>query len=189
VCAADNEPAKYHFDLLMRKFGEPWALGEVLSGGIGGWVHRFAPGGPCYGCVASYLQRTAPGDPAAPAPDYNNPGGPIQETTVPAPKASIDAIAALHASVTLEVLEGAAGSPAPPPPESPSPPVEPFTSLLLTLRRVPGVFDQAYRTYRFAIPRSLTCLICSAGPAATAGPAGEDLDAALDQALARLGDV
>src|SRR5436309_8474867 len=24
VCAADNEPAKYHFDALMRKFARPW---------------------------------------------------------------------------------------------------------------------------------------------------------------------
>src|SRR5262249_54013266 len=29
VCAADNEAAKYHFDLLMRRHGKPWALGEV----------------------------------------------------------------------------------------------------------------------------------------------------------------
>ncbi len=41
VCAADNEPAKYHFDALMRRFGKPWTLGEVLSGGIGGFAHRF----------------------------------------------------------------------------------------------------------------------------------------------------
>src|SRR5262245_43309951 len=39
VCAADNEPAKYHWDALMRKHGKPWTLGEVLSGGIGGFVH------------------------------------------------------------------------------------------------------------------------------------------------------
>src|SRR5579885_1974624 len=34
VCAADNEPAKYHFDQLMRRSGKPWTLGEVLSGGV-----------------------------------------------------------------------------------------------------------------------------------------------------------
>ena len=55
VCAVDNEPAKFHFDALMRKCGKPWTLGEVLSGGIGGFVHRFWPGGPCYGCVARFL--------------------------------------------------------------------------------------------------------------------------------------
>jgi molybdopterin/thiamine biosynthesis adenylyltransferase len=58
VCAADNEPAKYHWDALMRRHDKPWTLGEVLSGGIGGFVHWFVPGGPCYGCVASYLQRS-----------------------------------------------------------------------------------------------------------------------------------
>src|SRR5262249_48697128 len=63
VCAADNEPAKFHFDALMRRHGKPWTLGEVLSGGIGGFVHWFRPGGPCYGCVAGHLQRPT-------SPDY-----------------------------------------------------------------------------------------------------------------------
>ena len=57
VCAVDNEPAKFHFDALMRKYRKPWTLGEVLSGGIGGWVHAFQPSEACYGCVASHLQR------------------------------------------------------------------------------------------------------------------------------------
>ena len=168
VCAADNEPAKYHFDHLFRQHRKPWTLGEVLSGGIGGWVHRFTPDGPCYGCVASHLQREAPGDPAAPAPDYANPGGAVAETTVPANRASIDTIAALHALLTLELLSE----------QKP----EDVTSWLFPLVRVPGVFDDPFRPYRFRIPRSPTCLICSTGPAV----AGENLDAALDQALARL---
>ena len=29
VCAADNEPAKYHFDQLMRRAAKPWTLGEI----------------------------------------------------------------------------------------------------------------------------------------------------------------
>jgi hypothetical protein len=174
VCAADNEPAKYHFDALMRKHGKPWTLGEVLSGGIGGWVHRFQPAGACYGCVASHLQRSAPAEaPAAPPPDYAQPGGPVAETTVPAGIASIHAVASLHALVTLGLLER-------PPEESD------FTSLLLTLRRVPDVFDRAFRPHRFNIVRSAECLICRT--AAPAGGAAEDLDVALDQALARLGN-
>jgi len=47
-----------------------------------------------------------------------------------------------------------------------------------------GVFEDAYRPYRFRIAQSAACLICSAIPAAAAG---EDLDVALDQALDRLG--
>ncbi|HVK19125.1 MAG TPA: ThiF family adenylyltransferase [Fimbriiglobus sp.] len=179
VCAADNEPAKYHFDHLMRRHGKPWSLGEVLSGGIAGWVHRFPLDGPCYGCVASYLQRGAPSDPAAPDPDYADPNGQVRETTIPASKASIDVVASLHALMTLDLL-----SPSPHGGEGEKNGDE-FTSLLFTLTRVPGVFDEPYRAHKFRIPRSLTCLICSAVPA----PPGEDLDAALDQALSRLGHV
>src|SRR5437870_6204228 len=102
VCAADNEPAKYHFDALMRAAGKPWTLGEVLSGGIGGFVHRFVPGGPCYGCVASHLHRSVVVDHSK-APDYSQPGGPI-ETTIPAGLAAIRAMAGLHAAVTLSML-------------------------------------------------------------------------------------
>lgn len=170
VCAADNENAKYHVDQLMRIHGKPWTLGEVLSGGIAGWVHSFHPGGPCYGCVASHLQRERPSvtDPLAPPPDYSHPGGAVPETTIPASRAAIATIAGLHALRTLDQLTTAE------PPE--------FTSLLFALRRVEGVFDQPYRTHRLPIPKLPACLICSTHPA----PAGEDLDAALHQALDRL---
>jgi molybdopterin/thiamine biosynthesis adenylyltransferase len=175
VCAADNEPAKYHFDRLLRLAGKPWTLGEVLSGGIGGFVHRFVPGGPCYGCVASHLQRSVVVD-TAKAPDYSQPGGPVEEATVPASKASIAAIAGLHAVLTLDLLTDPAGS-------DPG-----FTTLLLTLKRVPGVFEESFRPYRFRIPRAAECLICRAEATPTTA-ASEDLDVALDQALARLGDA
>jgi hypothetical protein len=173
VCAADNEKAKYHFDALMRQHGRPWTLGEVLSGGIGGFVHCFLPSGPCYGCVASFLQRKVPIDPG-PAPDYSAPGGPVWETTIPASKASIQAVAALHALVTLELLADPAGY------------APPFTTLLWTLRRVPGVFDEAFRPYPFRVPRAADCLICQARPTPSSA---EELDVALGQALARLGDA
>jgi molybdopterin/thiamine biosynthesis adenylyltransferase len=174
VCAADNEQAKYHFDALMRIFEKPWTLGEVLSGGIGGFVHWFAPGGPCYGCVASHLKRDLPVEKPTPAPDYSLPGGPVAETTIPASKAAIQAIAALHALVTLGLLADPKGY-------APG-----FTSLLLTLQKVPEVFDEAFRPYRFRIARAADCLICSPRPSPSSA---EELDVALDQALARLGDA
>lgn len=179
ICAADNEQAKFHWDGLMRKHGKPWTLGEVLSGGIGGFVHWFVPGGPCYGCVASHLQRSVAVDKPA-APDYSQPGGPAPEMTIPASKAAIAVIAALHAHVSLELLgKLTAFDPG-------------FSSLLLTMQRVPDVFQEAYRPYRFRIPRSAECLMCRPGQdgathGATSAP--EDLDVALDQALARLGDA
>jgi molybdopterin/thiamine biosynthesis adenylyltransferase len=173
VCAVDNEPAKYAFDHLMRAAGRPWTLGEVLSGGIGGWIHRFVPGGPCYGCVASHLQRSVTDAPPSPPPDYANPGAATPETTVPASKASIAVIASLHAAVTLGLLGDDHGLGT----------KDDFTSLLFTLRRVPGVFDEAYRVFRFRVSRAPGCLICSAG---AAGSTGGNLDVAVDQALGRL---
>lgn len=172
VCAADNEPAKYHWDALMRRQQRAWTLGEVLSGGIGGWVHRFVPGGPCYGCVSSFLQRAVRLDDGK-APDYSQPGAAIAEVTIPASHASIHAVASLHALVTLEMLEEPAAASA-------------FTSMLLSLRRVPGIFEEAFRPYRFRIPRAPECLICGRQPASATS---EEVDVALDQALVRLGDA
>ncbi len=187
VCAVDNEPGKYAFDALMRAAVKPWTLGEVLSGGIGGWVHRFHPGGPCYGCVASHLQRTTKEEPPAPVPDYSDPAGAVAGTTVPANKASIGVIASLHAVATLEML--ASGGREPTVPVSAKSGLtsaarpDDFTSLLFTLARVPGVFDEPFRSYRLRIPRSPSCLVCSSTPTAPA----EKLDVALGEALGRLG--
>jgi len=175
ICAADNENAKYHFDSLMRRHKKPWTLGEVLSGGIGGFVHWFVPGGPCYGCVASFLQRSLTVN-KPPVPDYSQPGGPAPEVTVPAGKASIQVIASLHALVTLELLEN---------PQEYSPG---FTSILFTMKKVAGVFEEAFRPYRFRVNRSAECLICRPAPGAVPSTP-EELDAALEQALARLGDA
>ncbi len=169
ICAADNEAAKIHWNALMLRHRKPWTLGEVLSGGIGGFVHGFVPDGPCYGCVASHLQRHVTIE-VAKTPDYSQPQGPA-ETTVPASKTSIAIIAGLHAQITLQLLRGATYD------------LE-FTSLLWTLERVPAVFEEAFRPYRFRIARNPSCLMCgqSAAPA--------DLDDALEAALKRVsGDV
>jgi sulfur-carrier protein adenylyltransferase/sulfurtransferase len=177
VCAADNEPAKFYFDTLMRRAGKPWTLGEVLAGGIGGFVHRFVPGGPCYGCVASHLKRPGPDHVAVEkpkAPDYSQPGGAVAETTVPAGMAAIHAVASLHALWTLGLLDGPGADPG-------------CTSLLWTLARVPGVFEEAFRPYRFRVARLPGCLVCGEA-AGSATLTGEELDVALNQALARLAD-
>jgi molybdopterin/thiamine biosynthesis adenylyltransferase len=177
VCAADNEAAKFHWDFLMRRYSKPWTLGEVLSGGIGGFVHWFVPGGPCYGCVASFLQRAVMWEEAKTA-DYSQPQGQVVETRVPASKMSIHAVASLHAIVTLELLQnGRTYDPG-------------FSSLLFSLARVAGVFDEPFRPHRFRVPRAPDCLICRPGAAGGDSAASpEELDAELDQALARLGEV
>lgn len=173
ICAVDNEPAKYHWDALMRRFRKPWTLGEVLSGGIGGFVHLFVPGGPCYGCVASRLQRVEVDKTGS--PDYSQPDGAVHETRIPASKAAIEAIASLHALVTLELSTN---------PKTYDPG---FTTLLWSLKRVPDVFEEAFRPHRFRIPRSEECLVCRDHPKFS-DKSPEELDVALDQALARLGD-
>jgi molybdopterin/thiamine biosynthesis adenylyltransferase len=169
VCAADNETAKLHWDALMRRHKVPWTLGEVLSGGIGGFIHWFVPGGPCYGCVASHLQRSMAVEKPK-APDYSQPGGPAPEVTIPASKAAIGVIAALHAMVTLQLLADPKGF-------RPG-----FTSMLFTLQRVPDIFEDMYRPYRFKIERSPRCLVCATKQAIET----ENLDAALDEAMTRI---
>ena len=192
ICAADNEAAKFAFDALMRAAGKPWTLGEVLSGGIGGWVHRFVPGGACYGCVASHLQREVTEQPTGPPPDYSDPNAAQPQAIIPASKASIAVIAGLHAMVTLSEGRGERGEgieinretgtqTSLPSPLSPLPCA---ASLLFSLAVVPGVFEVAYRPHRLRIPRSPTCFTCGT-PAPT--PTGDALDAAVDDALARLG--
>ena len=175
VCAADNEPAKFHFDGLMRRLRKPWTLGEVLSGGIGGFVHWFVPDGPCYGCVASHLKRSVAVDKPK-TPDYSQPDAALPEAVLPASKASIEVIASLHALITLQLLVGQASSlpgeerqagslPHDPerqagslPHEAGRLPYDPgFTSMLLPLQRVPDVFAEPFRPFRFRIARSPDC--------------------------------
>jgi molybdopterin/thiamine biosynthesis adenylyltransferase len=170
VCAADNEPAKYHFDLLMRRHSKPWTLGEVLSGGIGGFVHWFRTGGPCYGCVASHLKRAVEVEKPK-APDYSQPQAAVEEARVPASKSAVTAVAGLHAELTQQLLDDVAGF-------NPG-----FTSLLLSLRAVPEIFKEPFRPHRFNVQRSSECLICRKPEREIAA---EDLDVALHQALERL---
>src|SRR5262245_41711552 len=190
VCAADNEQAKYYWDALMRRHKKPWTLGEVLSGGIGGFVHWFAPGGPCYGCVASYLQRSIKVEKPK-APDYSQPGGAVAETTIPASKAAIEMIASLHSLMTLQIVDCTVQMETNDPSQIGNLPSVisnrlGFTSLLLTLQRAIDVYDEAFRPYRFRISRAADCLICRPGPTPSSS---EELDVASDQALVRLGDA
>ena len=112
------------------------------------------------------------------------------ETTVPAGKAAIEVVASLHALMTLQIvdcgLQLCDGSDVICNLQSAICNRLGFTSLLLALQRVPDVFDEVFRPYRFRIPRAADCLICRPGPPPSSS---EELDVALDQALARLGDA
>src|SRR5260370_23644757 len=106
--------------------------------------------------------------------DAWEPGGESTDPSAPAGIASIQRIAGLHAVVTRELLDNRQQT-------SDNGPL----SLLLTLQQVPEVFPEAFRPYRFRIARSPDCLICRP---MDGNLASEDLDAALTEALARLGD-
>lgn len=171
VCAVDNEPAKYHFDSLMRRHGKPWTLGEVLSGGIGGFVHWFRPDGPCYGCVASFLKRGVEPEPESPPPDYSQPQAAVEEARIPASKCAVTAIASWHACLTQALLDDPKG-------------FDPgFTTVLVSLRVVTGIFPEMFRPHRWNIARSPECLLCRPPDREIAA---EDLDGALHEALQRL---
>lgn len=163
ICAVDGEVGKFQFDAIFRRMRKPWVLGEVLSGGIAGWVHAFEPGGPCFGCVCRNLQR----DPTpAEAVDYSQPYGAFPETSVPASKASIAAVASLHALVVLDRLRG----------EKPD-----FTSVLMSLARVPGAFERAFEPTRWRMTRLPDCLICRDSPPIPSATVESDLEAALQR--------
>ena len=121
--------------------------------------------------MASHLNRTVPTDNTPPPADYADANGAVQETTIPASKASIDAIASWQALLTL----GMCG----PQKEDPG-----FTSVLVPFAKVDGVFAEPFKPFRFRNERLPGCLICS--PSGKEGLSGEALDVALDEALSRL---
>ena len=153
---------------------KPWTLGEVLSGGIGGFVHWFVPGGPCYGCVASHLQRTVSGGQSHGRPTTRSPAAPVPETTIPASMASIHAIASLHALVTLELLADPARTTTP--------------ASRACCSRCSGCRTcSRRRSGRTVSVSALGGLLDLPGRPSAVSPS-EELDVALDQALARLGN-
>ena len=148
VCAVDNEEAKYHWCSLMRQHGIPWTLGEVLSGGIGGFVHTFVPGGPCYACACTYLKREGPKDSKDSKPDYSNPSGEVEEARIPASFASIQTIASLHALATMDLLDAK---------------ISPL-SFLLPLQKVEGIFSESLKKIVVNVSKNESCLFCSKAP-------------------------
>ena len=152
---------------LMRQHARPWTLGEVLSGGIGGFVHCFVPSGPCYGCVASFLQRSVKVD-DSPPPDYSAPGGPVVGNHHPRQQGADPAIASLHALVTLELLDDPAGY------------TPPATTIAVDAADACRASSRRrFGRIAFASPARRDCLICQARPTPSTL---EELDVALDQA-------
>ena len=177
VCAVDNEPAKY----ALRR---PDAAGRQAVDARRGAQRRHRRLGPPVRARRAVLRlrRQPPAahrDRGAAGPAARllaTPAGRSPETTVPASKASIAAIASLHAVVTLDAADG--GSPAGDDPEASPACCSPW-------QRGAGCVRRGVPAVPVPHPAAAACLICCGRPRPV--PA-EDLDVALDQALARLGD-
>ena len=147
VCAVDVESAKLTFNNLCLETGTPWTLGEVLSGGIGGFVHCFRPrSSACYACALGFLGREVKERPHV--RDYAAEESRFAASLrIPASKASIAFIAALHAVETLKLIHRPEYAPQ-------------GHSILIGMVEEPGMFDRTYEGRRFVIPTDPTCLVC-----------------------------
>jgi hypothetical protein len=157
ICAVDNEPAKYHWCSWMREQNVFWTLGEVLSGGIGGFVHVFSPSGPCYGCVCSHLKREGPMDGPEEKSDYSQPTSENPKMRISATFSSIMHIASIHALKTLEMLDGNK---------------DPH-SLLMPMKKLEGVFEKPWSAICLQIPKNLDCYFCKQNDASSLDIDGE----------------
>ena len=79
---------------------------------------------------------------------------------------TIAAVASLHALVVLDRLRG----------EKPD-----FTSVLMSLARVPGAFERAFEPTRWRMTRLPDCLICRDSPPFPSATVESDLEAALQR--------
>lgn len=165
ICAVDNEAAKYFWCAWMREHKISWTLGEVLSGGIGGFVHVFNPVGPCYGCVCSHLKREGPVDGPEEKVDYNQPTSENPTMRISATFSSIMHIASIHALKTLEILDG----------------TEDSHSMLMPMKKVEGVFDNPWNAIGLKIPKNPDCYFCKKDDTS-----GLDVDAELARKIREL---
>ncbi|MEZ6141042.1 MAG: ThiF family adenylyltransferase [Zavarzinella sp.] len=171
ICAVDREPAKFQFDFLMRTAHKPWTLGEVLAGGIAGWVHLFLPGSACYGCVCSYLKREIELV-QEPVPNYSQQESTLPATSIPASRAAISTMGSLHAHSSLQLLHHQE---------------LPFSSLLFPLQVVPEIFTIPYQALSYQFSPLPECLFCS-GSSAAPDAENQTMDQLLTSRLQQLGE-
>jgi molybdopterin/thiamine biosynthesis adenylyltransferase len=165
VCNVDVEAVKFTFNKVCLDCHVPWTMGEVLSGGIGGLVHLLRPGrSACYACTFRYLERPQIEKPKP--RDYSAGAEAEPVLRIPASKASIGVIAALHALETLKLARDAEYA-------------AHGQTLLIGLGKKPGIFDLEYAISQFVVPRATDCLVCG-------GDSPADLQAAIHEAYAAI---
>ncbi|NQU24481.1 MAG: ThiF family adenylyltransferase [Candidatus Nealsonbacteria bacterium] len=100
----DNDKARYAINEMIVENHVPAFFAGVFDGGVGGEVIRVMPGGPCYACVASMLNRSPRFEQDRDESfDYSDPDQDQYRSTA-ALNIDISQIALVHARVALNTL-------------------------------------------------------------------------------------
>jgi len=164
----DNERSKHVVNEEAVKAGVPLIFAGVFDGGCGGEVGRVMPDGPCYACMAHYLNRSGRFDEQR-APetfDYTNASG--TEKSTAALNLDIAQIALIQARVGLLTMLGRHDKAAD----------LKGNYILFGNRAVEGLFPRMLSSDLWAIPRDPGCLICG-----SAGMPDEDTEATAEAIL------
>lgn len=147
----DNQESKHAIDAAGVRHGIPTCGAGVYDGGVGGEVYRTKPNGPCYGCIAGFLQIGREQSNKPQAIDYNNLNIDELRSTC-ALSLDIEQIALIHARVSLSML-------LPQQTEAFGIPAEP-NLFVFSNRTGPGGFDRPLHCDFYYIPKNPTCLVC-----------------------------
>ena len=163
LLCTDNEPSKHAVNVAAVAAGVPLIFAGVFDGGCGGEVGRVLPGGACYACIASYLQRQSFDEESTEALDYTRPTSTQRSTA--ALNIDIAQIALIEARVALLTMLREI---------DPAGDME-GNYILFGNRKVEGLFPRMLSTETWQIDRSPSCLVC----AKRAADADEEADALL----------
>ena len=155
LLCTDNEPSRHAVNHAAVVKGVPMVFAGVFDGGCGGEVGRALPEEACYGCIATFLNRTIVNSAAAEKPvDYANPANPLGRSTS-ALNIDIAQIALIQARVALltslrhlDPDSDIAGN-----------------YILFGNRVVPGLFPRILHSETWDIPRLRGCLMCDGNSA------------------------
>ena len=146
ICT-DNEPSKHATNELCVELGKPMFFAGVFDGGCGGEIGRVMPGGACYACISSYLNRSAHQEEVETF-DYTNPES-IHKPTA-ALNIDIAQITLIHARVGLLTMLAKHGLGED----------LPGNYVLFGNRPVEGLFTRTLESEIWTIPKDPKCMIC-----------------------------
>jgi molybdopterin/thiamine biosynthesis adenylyltransferase len=164
VCL-DNERGKHAVNEAAVKAGATAIFAGVFDGGCGGEVARVVPGGACYGCIASHLNRSARPEKHETF-DYAAPDS--EQKSTAALNLDIAQIALIQARVGLLTMVARHN------------PAQDFRGnyVLFGNRPVEGLFPRMLSSEIWTIPKDHGCMICG-----RTGMSDDEIDAAADEIL------